>query len=41
MTSASLFIIVVLLAVLILIESPIVVGRQKGEVKVEVRHKRK
>jgi hypothetical protein len=41
MTSASLFIYVLLLAVLILIESPIAVGRPKGAVKVEVRRKRK
>jgi hypothetical protein len=41
MTSASLFIYVLLLAVLILIESPIAVERQKGAVKVEVRRKRK
>ncbi len=40
MISGSLFIIVVLLAGLILIESPIAVGRQKGYVKVEVRRKK-
>ena len=40
MISASLFIIVVLLAVLILIENPIAVGRQKGYVKVEERRKK-
>lgn len=38
--SASLFIIVLVLVVLILIESQIAVGRQMGEVKVEVRRKR-
>ena len=38
--SASLFIIVLVLAVLILIESQIAVGRQKELVKVEVRRKK-
>ena len=37
--SASLFIIVLVLAVLILIESQIAVGRQMGEVRVEERRK--
>jgi hypothetical protein len=40
MISVSLFILV-LLAVLILIESPMAVGRQKGYVTVEARHKKK
>lgn len=38
--STSLFIIVLALAVLILIESQIAVGKQMGEVKVEVKSKR-
>lgn len=39
MTSSSLFILV-LIAALILIESQIAVGRQKGYAKVEVKHKK-
>jgi hypothetical protein len=40
LASAPIIIIVVLLAVLILIESPDAVGRQKGYVKVEIRRKK-
>ncbi len=39
--SASLFIIVLALAVLILIESQIAVGRQMGEVNVEEKRRKK